>query len=343
MNSETIAPHGAKSAARHGQVWVLVLAAGLVLGIGLFGLFVLLAHRHTEASQAAGANLVARDIAGRLKYEALRDARQKLESLREAHGSAGRASSLDKEAVAAKLAAAGFVIHIRRRTSPPPVAANMSPATPVSTAALLEALEKMRYFTPLADGNYLFSLPWADKAKIAGLLGGVPVDAVLAAVRIGREDLQRAALGVLLPGIDMTFYVGDRPSVNLVRGRGELLTLRHGLASVPHEAISQSPTALDLSETSDWPWFLLFGGHEVSGLYQRDETRSGVPHHVAYLRDSSGEAEDWQGVVLAYPTEGEPALLPWRASVVGAAMLLYLFLSALLLWFCAARLRRAAA
>lgn len=318
------------------RLFTFGIAVLLLVAIGIAGFFTLIAHRHTQAKEIAEANTIVRDIASRLRYEALRTARLELDKLVDAvtdTGAYGRKlSPQEVDAVAEKLTAAGFVIDVRSLGKTRTVSTGLPQTPGREPNRLLQSLEKVRYFAALEGDTYLFILPWYDKVKIAKALGGVSPTNVLAAVQLSQPDLLHAARGVLLPGTDISFYVDAMPAVSLVRSTGQRLNITSAPSPLPDSVLMAPEHTVDLSSPAEWPKFLLFGGHEVAGLFHQDETRRGTDHHAIYLREPPEEGKGWQGLVVAYPNEGNATTKPWSAAQVGIALLLYVVLAVLVFW-----------
>lgn len=306
---------------------VLVVIALLVVGLAL--LLTLVARRHTEAKSIADGNLIVRDIAGRLRYETMRQPRDVLQSLIDRTGSGG-AVPAQKERLDA-LSAAGFHITITQRGQLAPVTTGRGSAGLSPVAPSLLALGATRYLAADGSGSYLFPAAWQDKILIGRILGGVSPTDIHAAIQVETADLLGAAQGVLLPGIEIAFFRNGISNVKIVREEGAKVHLDTTRASLPDEFWQDDSRAVDLSKALEWPRFLLFGGHEVSGFHVREEQRRNTAYHVVYLRDTAEAPDMGDGVELAYPSNGDAIVPPWKAGYVGAGMLAYLIACAVLL------------
>jgi hypothetical protein len=322
-----------------GVAWRHSILVFALLAVGLSLLLMLVARRYTEAKSVAEANIIVRDIAGRLRYETLRQPREVLQGGlvdRKDSAPAGQARA-DQ---AAALSAAGFHIAIAQRGQLVPVTTGRGPAHQDLGAPSLLALGKTRYLAADRSGSYLFPVAWQDKIRIGSILGGVSPADIHAAIQVEAPALHLAAQGVLLPGVELAFFRNGLSAVNLVRDKGQAVRLETTGARLPDDVWQEDSRALDLGNALEWPRFLLLGGHEVDGYHVRDEPRHGTPYRVVYLRDSAETPDMWNGIAFAYPAGGDMTDTPWNAGYVGAGMLAYLVACALLLRLGRSRLKQ---
>lgn len=306
----------------------------LWLLVGLACLLVLVARRHAEAKEVAEANLVARDLAGRVRYEALRQPRERLHEL--AAGAPAQVAFGAEELIARArpLAAAGFVISVEHPRAGL-VAAAPAPASVPPVGPNVLTVEGARYLAGVGPNNipgaaFLFPAALQDRAAIGKVLGMPYASKIHAAIVIDQAALARAARGVLQPGVELAVYNGGVRQVQLVRGAGADLELEVARERAPVDVMQAEVASVDLSRAIDWPGFLLWGGDELGGVEFRAEERRGRPYEVVYVRDFRAGSDAWSGLALAY-AQVQPRQAPWPAALVIAALVCYLLLGALVL------------
>lgn len=308
-----------------------LLALWLLVGAML--LMVLVAQRYSEAKEVADLHFVARDMARHLRLEAMHKPREALQALA---ASGRREVALSNEELvqrAKPLAQAGFVVTVQRRGEL--VAAAPAPAIVPALGPNVLTVRDARYLAGVGLSRYpgeafLFPAAHKDKVAIAKVLGFSSASFVQgAAVVVDRPALQRAAQGLLVPGVQLAVYNGGVRQVNLVGGAEGAPEVELAREPVPLEVQHAGDEAADLSRGIEWPGFLLLGGSEYAGTVFRDEERQGKPHDVVYLRDHGSSAGQWNGLALAFPREGEARQRAWPASHVIAGLLAYLLLGAL--------------
>lgn len=307
----------------------------LWLLVGLMLLMVLVAQRYSEAKEVADLHLIARDMARQVRHEAMRKPREVLQEL--AARGQGEVALSDEELVqrARPLAKAGFVITVQRRGEL--VAAAPAPAIVPAIGPNVLTVSDARYLAGVGLNRFpgdafLFPVSHKDKLAIAKVLGFKSASFVQAAVVVDKATLQRAAQGLLVPGVQLAIYNRGVRQVNLVGGKDATLDLELAREPLPVEVQQAEGPSVELSRGIEWPGFLLLGGNEYGGTEFRDEERRGKPHDVVYLRDHGSTAENWNGLALAFPREGEPRQMAWPARHVVAALLAWLMLGALVVW-----------
>lgn len=305
----------------------------LWLALGTLLLLVLVAQRYSEAKEVADLHFVARDIARHVRLEAMRKPREALQELA-ARGQREAALSNGELVQRAKpLAQAGFVVTVQRRGEL--VAAAPAPAIVPALGPNVLTVRDARYLAGVGLSRYpgeafLFPVAHKDKVAIAQVLGFSSASFIQgAAVVVDRPALQRAAQGLLVPGVQLAVYNGGVRQVNLVGGAAGAPDVQLAREPVPLEVQHADDRSVDLSRGVEWPGFLLLGGSEYGGTVFRDEERQGKPHDVMYLRDHGSSAENWNGLAIAFPREGEVRQRAWPASHVLAGLLAYLLLGAL--------------
>ena len=311
----------------------VLLSLWLLLGLAL--LFVLAAQRYGEAKEVAEVNTIARDLAGRVRYEALRKPREILQELAE-RGPAEMAFTPEELVQRARpLAATGFIITVKHRRGDL-VQAAPAPASVPAVGPNVLTVQGARYLAGVGPNKipgdaFLFPAAYQDKVAIGRVLGVKYTSDIHAAIVVGKAALQRAAQGVLLPGVELAFYNYGVRQVNLARGTGTSLDLDLARERVPEDVLQADDAAIDLSRGSEWPGFLLRGGNELGGVQLREEERRGKAHHAVYLRDFGSRAEHWNGIGLAYLKGANTRREPWSTGHVLAGLLAYLLLAALIL------------
>lgn len=306
----------------------------LWLLVGLACLLVLVARRHGEAKEVAEANLVARDLAGRVRYEALRQPRESLHALA-ARAPAAMAFSAEELVERARpLAAAGFVISVEHPRAGL-VAAAPPPASVPPVGPNVLTVGSARYLAGAGPNNipgdaFLFPAALQDRAAVGKVLGMPYASKIHAAIVVDRAALEHVARGVLQPGVELAVYHAGVRQVQLVRGAGTDLALDIARERAPADVMQAEVVSVDLSRAIDWPGFLLAGGDEIGGVEFRAEERRGRPYQVAYVRDFRSDSDAWSGIALAYAEIG-PRRAPWPAALVIAGLCGYLLLGALVL------------
>lgn len=305
----------------------------LWLALGTMLLLVLVAQRYSEAKEVADLHFVARDIARHVRLEAMRKPREALQELA-ARGQREVALSNEELVQRAKpLAQAGFVVTVQRRGEL--VAAAPAPASVPAIGPNVLTVSDARYLSGAGLDRYpadtfLFPVAHKDKVALARVLGFQSASFIqAAAVVVDRPALQRAAQGLLVAGAQLAIYKRGVRQVNLVGGAEAAPALELAREPLPLEVQHADDDAVDLSRGIEWPGFLLLGGSEYAGTTFRDEQRQGKPHDVVYLRDHGSNADDWNGLALAFPRDGEARQRAWPASAVIAGLLAYLLVGAL--------------
>ena len=305
----------------------IVLVVALVT-VALALLLMLVARRYTEAKTIADANIVLRDITGRLRYETLRQPREVLEGLANSKSSVTAGQTLPDPVAA--LSSAGFHITIAQKGQLVSITTGRKPVQPNSRNPTLQVLSEARYFLADGRGSYLFPVAWQDKIRIGKILGVSPTD-VYAAVQVQTDELKYAARGILMPGVELTIFRNGASSVKIVRNEGTDVLLDTTQTRLPDEVWQDDSHPVDLSNGLEWPRFLLFGGNEVNGFQVHDQVRGGNAYRVVYLKDSGETPDRWSGVEFAYPSADEIRDDPWKASYVGITALSYFLICAFLL------------
>lgn len=305
----------------------------LWLALGAMLLLVLVAQRYSEAKEVADLHFVARDMARHVRLEAMRKPREVLQELA-ARGQREPALSNEELVQRAKpLAQAGFVITVQRRGEL--VAAAPAPASVPAIGPNVLTVSDARYlagagFDRHPADAFLFPVAHKDKVALAKVLGFPSASFIqAAAIVVDKTALQRSAQGLLVPGAQLAIYKRGVRQVNLVGGAEAAPALELAREPLPLEAQHAGDDAVDLSRGITWPGFLLLGGSEYPGTTFRDEQRQGKPHDVVYLRDHGSTADDWNGLALAFPREGEARQRAWPAGAVVAGLLAYLLVGAL--------------